>query len=135
MKKLLSLLLTVAISSALCGTAAFAQSLQVTRQVPAYISTAGLSENDMQFLIHETVVQCPALGGSVEVRAGLVPGDTSFLTKVFPLSAQTWPDSTWVAPASDGGWRIGIGRHLGINAMYVELRSAGQTIGTGSWAE
>ncbi len=117
------------------ATFGWAQSLPVTRQLPAHINTEGLSEMELQLLPYETVVNCPLPGGSVEVRAGLMPGDTSFLIRQFPLSAQVWADSTWVAPLAGGGWRIGIGRHLGINAIYVELRHAGQTIGTGSWAE
>lgn len=116
------------------GFGANAQTLNVVGQVPAYIDTDGMSASDLKYLEREFTVDVPLSSGTVKVLMGTAAGDSSVLVREFPLSEQRWADSTWVAPIA-GGYRIGLGRSIGLDVVHVAVLNAGSPVGTGFWEE
>ena len=114
------------------GRAAYAQALNVSASIPAYINTEGLAPDEVRYMVHDMTVQVPLGSGTVQVRAGFSAGDTSLMVRDFALGTQTWPDSTWVRP-SGNGHLIGLGRFIGLDVLHVQVYNGGSLIGTGIW--
>jgi len=111
-----------------------AQTLNVVGQVPAYIDTDGMAPSDLKYLEREFTVDVPLNSGTVKVLMGTALADSSVMVREFPLSQQRWADSTWVAPIA-GGYRIGLGRSIGLDVVHVAVLNAGSPVGTGFWEE
>jgi hypothetical protein len=111
-----------------------AQTLNVVGQVPAYIDTDGMGADDLKYLEREFTVDVPLSSGMVKVLMGTAAGDSSVMVREFPLNEQRWADSTWVAPIA-GGYRIGLGRSIGLDMVHVAVLNAGSPVGTGFWEE
>ena len=107
-------------------------SLEVSATVPAYINTGGLDSEATRYMEHDMAVQVPLGSGTVQVRAGFAVGDTSLMVRDFALGTHVWADSTRVVP-SGSGHLLTFGRYTGLDAVYVELRQGGSTIGSGYW--
>ena len=110
------------------------QVLNVVGQVPAYIDTDGMGAEDLKYLEREFTVDVPLNSGIVKVLMGTSVADSSVMVREFPLSEQRWADSTWVAPIASG-YRIGLGRSIGLGVVHVTVLNAGSPVGTGFWEE
>lgn len=109
-----------------------AQTLAVSGHVPTHIDISGLAPDDYRYMDHEFTVAVPNTSGTVQVRAGFSEGDTSLVVRDFTLGTQSWADGTWVSGTASGH-TIAFGRYSGIDAVYVQVLSGGNVIGTGSW--
>jgi hypothetical protein len=93
-----------------------------------------MGADDLKYLEREFTVDVLLSSGMVKVLTGTAAGDSSVLVREFPLSEQRWADSTWVAPIA-GGYRIGLGRSIGLDVVHVTVLNAGSPVGTGFWEE